>query len=248
MIPQVLMTLLEGLVRNPWRTTSILLCKYVVLCQMFHNGCGTVSGPCGSGIGDTLSIHYDTILHYDTIPVVFEFQKTTPKETVVQRKAIYRPPVVVMGGATCSDSVSSLLRTVSMANKVIENCDSTLREQTALRTFSDEMEWEGYKVRYDSLQVKGIMTSPPQFTIVDLTPDTLITKTVTVMAPVNRKFGLGVEAGPRLQTPKTYDAINFSINVGYMDRKNNVFLIEAGYDTRQTWEIKAGYRKWFDIP
>lgn len=246
-------TLFNGMVKYPWRTSTILLIGYVVWCQMTHYGPLTIAGKCPQvETGDTLS---DTITEtaifdssivetndFDTIPI--------SEEPPADPTAWERPEITLDTGATCADSVTELMSSIGWYELSLKECEDRVNYLETIRTYSDSTRNDTMVTGY-TFQVRGELFGKPTTWYKRVAPYITKTRTVTVVEVRGpyRKIGIGGQAGPHFWNTNKFRGVETSIALGYMSLKNDEINLEGGYLFQQDpgWKIMVGYKKWFDL-
>jgi hypothetical protein len=230
---------------------EILMGAWIVFCILTHNGSWTRNGPCEVKTGDTLGITHDTTYIYPDTNLILHLNgfDTIPETVTAQTEPRWSAPeLVIPHSASTSDSLSEILVALDFLETELYDCDSTYRWDTAERTYKDTTSNEDIDVFID-IKVKGALIDTPKVSYVWKRPEMQVNTVVdiAVVPDPKRKIGVGVETGPAFDVPTKFNSLELDLNLEYIDRKNNGFVLEAGYRTDNSWIVKFGYKKYFDF-
>jgi hypothetical protein len=238
---------LKWLVEN-WKAALITAgILYILFCIFTHYDGGDSRPAPTSGL-DTISTRVDTFYAEVDSAAIFAllWKDSLPIITKRIKDAIYIPPSLVFESAT--DETDSLLlcyEALSISSGIIEECDSALRDATALRAYADTMRNDSVEV-YVAFEVAGRLTKLPDVRYRDFRGTQIVRETITLKEPTPnpRKLYFSVAAGPRLQWDgNRLDEIEGTAGLGYVGRKNFGGGLEADF-TRKDWALRARF-VWF---
>jgi hypothetical protein len=235
-------------VRDNWKPLlKISGGLYIVFCIFTHyDGCNNRRTPI-SGL-DTIDVALDTFYAPVDSAAIFALYWTDSLPVLTKRikDAIYIPPVLVFEDATDeADSLILCFEALKTASVIIENCDSVLRDATAVRTYGDTVKNDSIEVAI-SFEVAGTLLRKPEISYRDFRGTQIVRQTITLKEPTPnpRKVYFSASAGPRLQWDgNRLDEIEGTLGAGYIGRKNFGGGFEADF-TRNDWAIKGRF-VWF---
>jgi len=245
---------LTDFLKENWKQVSyIALLAWAIMCLLTH--CSGVIDPWGrhggNGNGielkiiDTLWVYPDTnaifALHgFDTIPRHIE----RLNDSIRRLQSRFRPRLADHStDSTCADSIATLRNHSEVLTSILDECDEAYHDAIALRTYGDTLRNDSIEVAVN-FRVEGRLKGVPSIRYRYLAPYPVITKTVTVNAPVRRQVYIDGGIGPRLTFENVPNAIEGSLGLGFVNRNNLSVGIEAGVshvDYRVGVRVRKGF-------
>jgi hypothetical protein len=241
-----------------WKQISwVGLLIWAIICTLSHCSGKRMPWENGSGVPDTVSVKVDSIWVYpdtsaifalygfDTIPIHIEHLNDD-----IRKLQARRPQAPAFrADADCSDSVRVLLAHRAILKNSLNECDSILVNNFAIRTYRDTIRNDSIEVSI-MFKVQGTLKGEPKIDYRYLAPYPVITNTITLKdppSPPRRQVYVGGGVGPRLNwNGNGLDAIVGSAELGYTNRK---FLSVglAGDFSQNDYGVRLVIRKGFSV-
>lgn len=239
--------------KYPREMVILVMGIYIVFCQLTHNGPINVNGPCPEGnTGDTISDIVIETLTFDSTKVVLDVSEPTPvlEEEPADPITWTRPVLAIDTGATCSDSIVELTSSLRWYDHTLSDCEERIRFLSTIRTYVDSARNDTMVVGYE-FKVRGELIGTPSLWYKRTAPYISTHRETTILdvrGPY-RKIGIGAELGPHFRQGTLFRGVEASLNVAYLDKKNNALKLEAGYlfQREPGWALRVGYTKYFNL-
>jgi len=253
-------TSLLKFLRKNWRQVSyIALLAWVVMCLLSH--CTGIIDPLGrhgsARLPDTISVRVDTVWAYPDTTAIFALHgfDTIPRHIERLNDSIRRlqsrfrsQPADHRADGTCADSLATLRNHSEMLTSILDECDEAYHDAIAIRYYGDTMRTDSIEVAV-SFRVEGRLRGVPSVTYRHLAPYPVITNTVTLKeppAPQRRQVYIDGGIAPRLSFENIPNAIEGSVGIGFVNRSNLSFGVEAGM-THEDYRVGIRVRKGFAV-
>jgi len=245
--------------KENWKQISwAALFLWAVMCLLTHcTGIIDPWGRHGSGQSDTVSVKVDTAWVYPDTTAIFALHgfDTIPRhierlnDSIRRLQSRFRPqPADHRADGTCADSLATLRNHSELLTSILDECDEAYHDAIAIRTYGDTLRNDSIEVAVN-FRVEGHLRGEPSIRYRYLAPYPVITNTVTLKdppAPVRHQVYIGGGIGPRLSFENVPNAVEGSVGLGFVNRKNLSMGIEAGV-THQDYRIGVRVRKGFAV-
>tara|TARA_R110002051_G_scaffold221930_3_gene285545 strand:- start:2795 stop:3592 length:798 start_codon:yes stop_codon:yes gene_type:complete len=240
--------------KYPREMAILVMGIYIVFCQITHNGPLTVGGECSQGqTGDTISDIITETFIFDSSKVVLDVSEPTSiLEEKPESPITWERPILVMDtSATCSDSIMELTSSLRWYDLSLSECEQRLLDISSFRTYKDSSRNDTMVVGYE-FKVRGELIGSPELWYKRTAPWVSTHRETTVLEVRGpyRKIGIGAGLGPHFKQGKTiFRGMEATLNIAYLDKKNNALKFEAGWLFQQDpgWALRVGYTKYFDL-
>lgn len=228
--------------KRPWQSYSALATIALVICLMTR-GCGD------SQVTDrTVTTRVDTLFTAVDTNKVRPLNGWSNENVIVRVDTVIRfksPRERIPADAGVRDSLDAFRAMLESASLVIKDCDSALREETAMRSYSNTVRDSAIAVDV-SLNVRGRVIGEPVFSYRKLLPDTIFRETITITERIGpqRSIWLEAGAGPRFDFNADILAVPVEVGVGYMGKKGWGAGVR-GDVSHKDWSVKAVIRRDF---
>lgn len=234
-----------------WKQILIIGLIFIAF-NCFTRHCGSERKYSHNSSGpDTLSVVIDTTFSYDSLRVHsliasaiedYKQKNPVPKWTPVS--------VNLENARTKQDSLNEFKAALEWAITQLEDCDSTYREDMAVRTYIDTSRTDSLEV-VSTIVTQGKVLKEPRFDVRLLYGMPTVNKTVSLIDTVYigpyRSIYLEGGAGPEFATPTDFIGFRAKVGAGYMDKKYWSYGAEGQYSTQNQWVIMGVIRKNFTL-